>query len=97
MIIEANQYILLTYQDLPIHQDGCRPIQWDVQGIFSDQTEIVKWMMTTAYTFKGFKIVKCKLPLLERPDHDTVSLDELTENAEVCELEDEQPETSTGP
>ena len=91
MIIEADQYILLTSQDRPIHQDGCRPIQWMFQDIFANQTEIVKWMMTTGIVFKDFKIVKVKLPLIERPDRDTVSIDELTEEAEVCELEDEKP------
>ena len=94
-IVTADQYILLTYQ-LPAHElDGAIPVRWSAEGVFADQTEVVKWMMVTPTKFHDYKIVKVNLPLLLRPDHATVDISELTEDGQVVELEDEPDKSPT--
>lgn len=94
MIVETEQFILLT----GIYSNSTSKIKvvtWTTQNVFADQTELVKWMMTTSYSFDMYKIVKCKLPLLEQPDTGTIDLDEVTLTGQVVELEDKEDEYAT--
>lgn len=72
-----------------------RSWHWITYGPYADQNEVVKDLMTGHYSYDMLKIIKVTLPLLQHPDHDTVTLDELTEEAEVCELTDE-PDNNAG-
>lgn len=95
MIVNSEQFMLLlgTLSVAPTTSgpDQIRAYAWMPYGPFADQTECVKMLMMGTYKYDALKIVKMTLPLLLKPDHDTVMIDELTEHAEVCDLEDEQP------
>ena len=95
IVVNADQYILLTYALPAPEYNGTSTIIWTTQGVFADQTEVVKWMMVTPTTFHDYKIVKVNLPLLLRPDHATVDISELTEDGQVVELEDEPDKSPT--
>jgi len=93
MLVNSDQYLLLlgslNVAPSTAGPEQIRSFSWMPYGPFADQTECIKMIMMGTYHYDELKIVKLSLPLLSRPDRDTVLLDELTETAEVCELVDE--------
>lgn len=93
MIVETEQYFVLlgTLDVAPATATGdqIRAYSWIPYGPYADQTECVKILMMGTYHYDELKIIRCKLPLLKKPDHATVSFDELIEEAVVEELVDE--------
>jgi len=98
MIVEAPCYFMLLgiFIDSP---PGGNPkagtYTWTSFGPYASQTEIIKEIMTNSYTYDELRFIKVSLPLMQTPDHGTVTIDELIENVEVCEINDE-PDSNPG-
>jgi len=97
MVVSADTYFMMLGMLSPPPAAGgteqVRTYSWTPYGPFSDQTELLKMLMTGSYIYDELKIIKVDLPLLLRPDHDTVNITELTEDAQCVELKDDKPST----